>query len=97
MIDDTSALSLYRDDAKCSAVDKTKFMGRPSYHPWWKTGLPEKLFGCPNYFDLFLKILELFLVINTTFACFWLIMFSLINSWVARRAISGVMLGRPTE
>ena len=43
-------------------------MGRPPDHPWWKTGSPESLLGCPNYFDLSFK--DIFLVINTKFACF---------------------------
>ena len=51
-----------------SAVDKPEFMGRPPDHPWWKTGSPESLLGCPNYFDLSFK--DIFLVINTKFACF---------------------------
>ena len=55
----------------CSAVDKPKFMGRASDHPWWKTGSPESFLGCPNYFELFLKDI-CFLIINTKFACFLL-------------------------
>ena len=50
-----------------SAVDKPKFMGRPPDHPWWKTGSPKSFRGCPNYFDLSLKIFGFFLVINTFF------------------------------
>ena len=43
-------------------------MARPPEHPWWKTGSPESLLGCPNYFDFSFK--DIFLVINTKFACF---------------------------
>ena len=77
-----------------SAVDKPEFMGRPPDHPWWKTGSPESLLGCPNYFDLSFK--DIFLVINTKFACF-LFNQALIESWVAPRATPGVMLDRPTK
>ena len=49
------------------------------------------IYWLPELFDF--SLIELFLVINTKFARFFcLIMFPLIN-----RAISGVMLDRPTE
>ena len=54
-----------------NAVDKPKCMGRPSDHSCWKTRSSESFFGCPNYFDIFLKDI-CFLIINTKFACFLL-------------------------
>ena len=60
--------SPYFINTLCSAVDKPEFMGRPPDHPWWKIGSPESLLGCPNYFDLSFK--DIFLIINTKFACF---------------------------
>ena len=65
----TRALIQYKDVILPSAEDKPKFMGRPPYHPWWKTGSPKSFLGRPNCFDLSLKDI-CFLVINTKLACF---------------------------
>ena len=63
-----------------SAVDKPKFMGRP------------------NYFVLSLKDIYIyfFKLLIQNWHVFHLIMFPLIESWVAHRATSRVMLDRPT-
>ena len=52
---DTICKSVSINVPLCTAVDKPKFMASPPDHPWWKNGLAESAFGCPNYFDLSLK------------------------------------------
>ena len=80
----------------CSAVDNPKFMGRPPTHAP-KTGLPESFLGCPNYYDLPLKETFFFKLLTQNLDVFSLIMFLIIQSWVAHRATSRVMLDRPTK
>ena len=39
-------------------------------HPWSKTGSPKSFLGCLKYFDLSIKDIFIYLVINTKFVCF---------------------------
>ena len=71
-----------------SAVDKPKFMYRPLDHPWLKTGSAKSFLGCSDYFDLSLKKF-FFQLLTQNLHVFCLLIFPLIEIWVAHRATLG--------